>query len=173
MGDAGGEPAQLQKRIDQESARRKAAAGRHAGSAGALAQERAELEHLRAEAFSELDLAQEIYVRTDNHRGVGAARINRGFLYFDGGELDCAAVESAAAYEAVPGKARLHPHGPRRTPGQCMVENARYYASRSATARKLHWHAHSGPTISPAMLWKWRQKRRTGDCWRALTSGRD
>ena len=130
---------QMQKRIDQESARRKAAPGHHAGNAAPLGPERAHLQQLRAEAFSELDLAQEIYVRTDNHRGIGAARINRGLLYFDAGELDCAAAEGAEAYNLCHEKRDYIPMARARIL-QCMVENMRY-DEQIGDSSELHRHA--------------------------------
>jgi tetratricopeptide (TPR) repeat protein len=130
---------QLQKRIDEESARRKAAAQHDSSARSRVTQERAQLERLRAEAFFELDEAERIYSRTDNHRGIGAVRINRGFLHLDGGQIDLAEAESAAAYAFCEEKRDYIPMARARIL-QCMLENVRYEEQIAETA-DLHRHA--------------------------------
>ena len=90
-----------------------------------LAAERESWSSSRTKAFAELDQAQDIYVRTDNHRGIGAARINRGLLYFDTGEWDRAAAEATMAFELCEVKHDYIPMARARIL-QCMVENMRY-----------------------------------------------
>ncbi|HZU24906.1 MAG TPA: tetratricopeptide repeat protein [Bryobacteraceae bacterium] len=130
---------QLQKRIDDESARRKAASQHDAAARARLTLERAQLERLRGDAFFELDEAERIYSRTDNHRGVGAVRINRGFLHLDAGEIDLAEAEAAAAYELCEEKRDYIPMARARIL-QCMVENVRY-EEQIADSAELHRHA--------------------------------
>ncbi|HMD97688.1 MAG TPA: tetratricopeptide repeat protein [Terriglobia bacterium] len=92
--------ARLGKKIDREVARRlKTAGSRHAGPAAfPKVRERAHLERLRAEALAHLDQAEQIYSRYDDHRGLGTVHVDRGLLCLDGGDLDGAANEAAAAY---------------------------------------------------------------------------
>jgi len=130
---------QLQKRIDDESARRKAGHSHDAATRGRLLQERVELERIRSEAFYELAEAERIYQRTDNHRGIGAVKINRGFLCLGSGEIDRAAACGAEAYELCAEKRDYIPMARARIL-QCMVENVLYEEQISDTA-DLHLHA--------------------------------
>src|SRR5581483_7086427 len=130
---------QLQKRIDDESARRKAGHAHDAGDRARLLQERLELERIRAEAFYELAEAERIYQRTDNHRGIGAVKINRGFLCLGGGEIDRAAACAAEAYELCAEKRDYIPMARARIL-QCMVENL-LYEEQIADNADLHRHA--------------------------------
>src|SRR5581483_3917038 len=104
-----------------------------------LLQERLELERIRAEAFYELAEAERIYQRTDNHRGIGAVKINRGFLCLGSGEMDRAATCAAEAYELCAEKRDYIPMARARIL-QCMVENL-LYEEQIADSADLHRHA--------------------------------
>ncbi len=90
----------LGKRIDREVARRGKMAARSATSgATPKMRERAHLERLRTEALAHLAQAEEIYARYNDHRGLGTVHVDRGLLCLDGGDLDAAASEGAAAFK--------------------------------------------------------------------------
>jgi hypothetical protein len=85
----------LGRRIDAAvKQRRKSAARETAANAPA----RRRFEQIRAEAFSNLDQAEEIYRSLHHHRGLGTVRIDRGFLWLDNGDIERAAVEANEAY---------------------------------------------------------------------------
>ncbi len=130
---------QLQRKIDEELTRRKSAAPREDSGASRIPEERVELEHLRSEAFAELDEAEAIYSLTGNHRGCAAVRLNRGFLHLDNGEIDRAAEESAASWALAE---EIHDYIPmaRARILQCMVENARF-EEQIEENMDLHRHA--------------------------------
>jgi len=91
--------ARLGGKIDREVARRLKTAGREVAPATfPKLRERAHLERLRAEALAHLAQAEQIYRRYDDHRGLGTVHVDRGLLCLDGGDLDAAASEAAAAY---------------------------------------------------------------------------
>lgn len=87
---------QIRRRIDADSARRRAGNGKT--PPGASVEYRERLETLRRTAFAHLDEAEAIYRLHLNHRGAGTAHMHRGFLYYDNGEFDLAAAEAAQAY---------------------------------------------------------------------------
>jgi tetratricopeptide (TPR) repeat protein len=111
----------LSQKIDRDTARR----ARSGASGRLVAEERARLERLRAEAMAELDEARRIYGSHPQHRGAGAVQLNYGYLHLDAGELDRAGAEAAAAYQLgdekkdyiLMARARIL---------ECMVENARF-----------------------------------------------
>ncbi len=86
----------LARKLDAETAARRKSGAREAAPA---APSRQRLEELRAEAFSSLDQAEEIYRSHHHHRGLGTVRLDRGFLFLDAGDLALAEVEGGAAYE--------------------------------------------------------------------------
>jgi len=91
--------ARLGGKIDREVARRLKTTGREVTPAPFPKRgERAHLEKLRAEALAHLAQAEQIYTRYDDHRGLGTVHAHRGLLCLDGGDLDGAASEAAAAY---------------------------------------------------------------------------
>jgi tetratricopeptide (TPR) repeat protein len=114
---------QLAKQIDAEAARRRKSAGSASGS-GKRANHREAYEHMRAQAFANLDQAEKIYQHHEHHHGLGSVAENRAFLYLDNGDVDDAAAHAAEAYNIgkqehdsiLMARARLL---------QCMIENAR------------------------------------------------
>ena len=89
----------LGKKIDREVARRLKGGGRNPlPAASPKLKERIHLEGLRTEALAHLSQAELIYTLYDDHRGLGTVRVDRGLLCLDGGDLDGAATEAAAAY---------------------------------------------------------------------------
>ena len=89
---------QLRKKMDAAAASRKASGGREPSAAADLAAARKQFGQLRAKALEQLEAAGAIYQSQDNHRGMGAVHILRGFLCLDSGELDSAAAEAAEAF---------------------------------------------------------------------------
>jgi tetratricopeptide (TPR) repeat protein len=126
---------QIQKKLDHETARRKAdkpnqarmreAMTGESAPSGGLAQERARIESLRSEAHTQLDQAGAIYRRCDNHRGRGAVHVIRGFLYFDSGELDSAFAEASEAHRAAQEKSDYILMARSRIL-QCIIESSRF-----------------------------------------------
>lgn len=89
----------LGRKMDREAAvRGKSVARASAPDAPAKLRERAHLERLRREALAHLAQAEAIYALYDDHRGLGTVHVDRGLLCLDGGDLDTAASEAAAAY---------------------------------------------------------------------------
>jgi tetratricopeptide (TPR) repeat protein len=89
---------QLRKKMDAAAASRKASGGREPSAAADIAAARKQFGQLRAKALEQLEAAGAIYQSQDNHRGMGAVHILRGFLCLDSGELDSAAAEAAEAF---------------------------------------------------------------------------
>ena len=111
------------KELDQQAASRRGS--REGGEAGPdLARERRlRIDAMRAESCRHLDDAMAIYLRKQNHRGIAGVRINRGFLYLDSGDLECAAVEAAEAFGHGSEKSDYIVMARARTL-QCIAENA-------------------------------------------------
>ena len=57
------------------------------------------IDHLREEAKDHLAKAEEIYERAKDNVGKAMVHINRGHLYLDSGELDCAGPEGAKGHQ--------------------------------------------------------------------------
>ena len=90
---------QLGNQIDTEAAKlRKKRKGSHKSTTFTKVQVREQLTRLRGEAFEHLARAREIYDRYNDHRGKGNIHVTQGYLNLDGGELDRAAHEGAAAF---------------------------------------------------------------------------
>jgi tetratricopeptide (TPR) repeat protein len=90
---------QLGNQIDTEAAKlRKKRKGSHKSATFTKVEVREQLTRLRGEAFEHLARAREIYDRYDDHRGKGNVHVTHGYLNLDGGELDRAAHEGAAAF---------------------------------------------------------------------------
>ena len=115
---------QLRKKMDAAAASRKAAAGREP-SAACLAEDRRQFEHLREQALAQLEAAGAIYESQDNHRGMGAVHILRGFLCLDSGELDSAGAEAAEAFRLGEPKTDYILMARARIL-QCVVENSKF-----------------------------------------------
>lgn len=113
---------QLRKRMDTAVANRKAGGREQTGS---MVQERTRFSQLRDQAFAQLEQAASIYESQNNHRGMGAVYIQRGFLHLDTGELDSAGAEAAAAFRLGEEKADYILMARARIL-QCMVENAKF-----------------------------------------------
>jgi tetratricopeptide (TPR) repeat protein len=115
---------QLQRKIDAAVATRKGSARDHAAAAEA-ARDRARCDRLRAQALEQLQHAATIYESQENHRGMGAVHILRGFLSLDSGELDRGASDAALAFHLGEPKADYLQMARARIL-QCMVENAKF-----------------------------------------------
>jgi hypothetical protein len=80
---------------------------------------------LREKALEQLKAAGAIYQGQDNHRGMGAVHILRGFLCLDSGELDSAGSEAAEAFRHGEPKADYIAMARARVL-QCIVENSKF-----------------------------------------------
>jgi hypothetical protein len=89
---------QLRRKLDAVAASRKTAARHDPGCASEFATERSRFARLREQALARLERAHTIYAGQDNHRGMGAVHILRGFLCHDSGELDLAGAEANQAF---------------------------------------------------------------------------
>ena len=90
--------AQISRQIDAETERRKKSS-KDAAPSSPRPGNWEQYEKIRAEAFANLDQAEEIYRYHRLHHGIGSACENRGLLYMDSGDLDAAAAQAAQAYE--------------------------------------------------------------------------
>jgi tetratricopeptide (TPR) repeat protein len=116
----------LARKIDREAARRLKTASRGTThTAPFKPRERGHLEKLRAEAFEDLAQAEKVYLRRNDHRGLGTVHVNRGLLCLDSGDLDGAASQGAAAYRLGEDKNDFILEARARIL-QSMVENARF-----------------------------------------------
>jgi tetratricopeptide (TPR) repeat protein len=90
---------QISRQIDSAKARRtRNTAGLPAG-ANKWQSQRDQCEWYRAQAFSNLDQAEEIYRHNHQHHGIGNVYENRGLLFLDTGELDQAAAQAEMVYQ--------------------------------------------------------------------------
>ncbi|HWZ41901.1 MAG TPA: hypothetical protein VNW97_00415 [Candidatus Saccharimonadales bacterium] len=90
---------QISRQIDAAKARRtRHAAGLPAG-ANKWQSHLDQCELHRAQAFSNLDQAEEIYRHNHQHHGIGNVYENRGLLFLDTGELDQAAAQAELVYK--------------------------------------------------------------------------
>lgn len=115
---------QLRRKLDAAVASRKAVAGREKTASTGMAQERGRLAELHDRALAQLEKAADIYESQNNHRGMGAVHIQRGFLCLDSGDLDRAVTESAQAFRLGQEKADYIQMARARIL-QCMVENSK------------------------------------------------
>jgi len=116
---------QLRRKIDADVARqRKAVAPVAVKRRSTRVQYRSRFEQLREEAFCALHEAAEIYAHYPAHHGTGNVHLNLGYLYLDGGDLERADGEVAAALE-LGGRKRDNILMARGRLLQCMIENAR------------------------------------------------
>jgi tetratricopeptide (TPR) repeat protein len=115
---------QLRRKLDAAAANRKTAP-HEATAASGMAQERSKFTRLREQALARLKRAHTIYASQDNHRGMGAVHILRGFLCLDSGELDLSGAEATQAFELAREKEDFMLMARARIL-QCIVENARY-----------------------------------------------
>ncbi|MGO9270573.1 MAG: tetratricopeptide repeat protein [Terriglobia bacterium] len=130
--------ARLGGKIDRDVARRLKTAGSEvAPAAFPKLREREELEKLRAEALAHLVQAEEIYTRYDDHRGLGTVHVDRGLLCLDGGDLDGAASEAAAAYRLGEDKNDYILEARARIL-QSTVENARFEEQIEEKSNLMH-----------------------------------
>jgi len=112
-----------QKEFDRASASRRSAKQETEQHTELTRNARLEIERIRGQARAQLDEAMEIYARHNNHRGIAGVHINRGFLFLDSGDLDCAAAESAEAFRHGEEK-RDYITMARARMLQCVIENA-------------------------------------------------
>jgi len=115
--------AQISRQIDAETERRKKS-GKGAAPSAPRPGHWEQYEKIRAEAFANLDQAEEIYRYHQLHHGIGSACENRGLLYMDSGDLDAAAAQAAQAYELGREREGFHPDGARHRMLQCTIANA-------------------------------------------------
>ncbi len=120
---------QLRKKMDAATASRKAAGERDpavaAEMASAMGRDRRQFQHLRERALEQLEAAGAIYQAQDNHRGMGAVHILRGFLCLDSGELDRAEAEAAEAFRLGESKTDYIQMARARIL-ECVVENSKF-----------------------------------------------
>jgi tetratricopeptide (TPR) repeat protein len=90
---------QLRARIDNRAARKRSARVKPRDIAVGRMQERNTFQNFHAEAFAHLKDALNIYTQSGDRRGLGGVHITHGYLYLDGGELDRASSEAAAAFQ--------------------------------------------------------------------------
>ncbi len=161
----------LQEKLDREAAHRKAGGARSPGEARHRGG-KARLEDLRREAVEDLDTAYEIYAAKDNHRGMGAVKINYGLLHLDGFDLDHAAAEAAEAYTLGEEK---HDHilMARARILQCMIEEARFEEqiedAEEPGAHARRAHEYSAEALELARQTQNRRLLARAYVWRGLT----
>jgi tetratricopeptide (TPR) repeat protein len=112
-----------QKDLDREAAHRRRADLTERTSESSRAS-RSQVERLRAEARAQLAEALEIYDRHRVHHGIGNVYVNSGLLHLDGGDLECAASDAAAALRQGEEK-RDHIIMARACLLHCTIENTR------------------------------------------------
>ena len=113
---------QIQKELDHIAATRRS--GKEtAPVAGRTGDRRLRIEQIRCEAGSHLAESMAIYARYNNHRGIAGVHLNRGFLYLDSGDVECAASEAAESFRHGEEKRDSIVMARARTL-QCIVENA-------------------------------------------------
>jgi len=112
-----------QKEFDRVSASRRSSKEETEQGAQRTRDARLEIEAIRSQARAQLEEAMEIYKRHHNHRGIAGVHINRGFLFLDSGDLECAAAEAAEAFRHGDEK-RDHIIMARARMLQCVIENA-------------------------------------------------
>ena len=88
---------QMGKQIDAERERRQGA--KTVASRDQKQTQLRQHEELRAKAFANLDLAENIYRHHNHHHGIGSVLENRGLLYLDVGDLDNASAQATQAFE--------------------------------------------------------------------------
>ncbi len=121
---------QIGKRVDTAVTRRRRDATRGVspglkhGDTAAEAGYRRRFEELRQESLAHLAEAAEIYRQLHHHRGNGMVRIDRGYLFLDGGELDQAGAEALQAFDLGQSKQDYILMSRARIL-QCMVEHAK------------------------------------------------
>lgn len=90
----------LERGLDAELARRRKLSSREsADSAPGNVMARQRIEQLRAQAFSNLAQAEDIYRSLNHHRGLGTVHIERGLLLLDHGDLERAEIDADHAYQ--------------------------------------------------------------------------
>ena len=111
--------------LDIQRNRDQAASSRRTGASGApewVREQRARIETFRCSASGHLAEAYETYTQFKNHRGVAGVHSNRGFLFLDSGDLECAASEAAQAFAQGAERSDLIVMARARTL-QCIVEH--------------------------------------------------
>ena len=116
---------QLRRTMDASTASRKAVTARDQAAAAPMADARTRFAQLRGRALERLRAAQQIYESQDNHRGMGAVHVLRGFLCLDSGELDKAGSEAALAFRLGESKTDYILMARARIL-ECIVENAKF-----------------------------------------------
>jgi tetratricopeptide (TPR) repeat protein len=114
---------QAQRDLDRAAATRRGVVGEPPAALSDARELRARIERIRREATEHLQEANETYERFRNHRGIANVHINRGLLYLDSGDLECAASEAAVAFAHGSEKSDNIVMARARTL-QCTVENA-------------------------------------------------
>jgi len=115
----------LEQKIDEEAKRRRKAPAPASDVPAGSATSRQRIEQLRAEVFSNLAQAEEIYRALNHHRGWGTVHIERALLYLDIGDVERAGTEAALAHQLgsekkdniLTGRARIV---------QSMIESSKY-----------------------------------------------
>lgn len=116
---------ELSRKMDEEILRRRKKAGAAPSSAGRRQhQSRLRVEQLRKQVMAALDEAAMIYAQYRYHHGLGSVRLNYGYLYLDGGDLELAEQEAATAF-ALGEEKRDFILMARARLLRCMAENTR------------------------------------------------
>jgi tetratricopeptide (TPR) repeat protein len=90
---------QISRQIDVAKARRVRKAAVPPAQGSKWQDQRDQCEWYRAQAFANLDQAEEIYRQNHQHHGIGNVYENRGLLFLDTGELDQAAAQAELVYK--------------------------------------------------------------------------
>lgn len=163
---------QISKEIDAESARRRKS-GNLSASGNKKQRQREMYEHMREQAFANLEQAERIYRHHNHHHGIGSIYENRGLLYLDIGDLDNAGTQAALAYSVgkeeddfiLMARSRLL---------QCTIENAKLEEELEGSTQSWE-HAHAAREYAREALEAARhtQNQRLiarAYIWRGLTS---
>ncbi|HYL39154.1 MAG TPA: tetratricopeptide repeat protein [Bryobacteraceae bacterium] len=112
------------RKIDAEAVERRGVGQADPSGVKSAIVSRRRLDELRTEALSNLAQAEEISRPRSEGRLLGLARLTRGFLCLDIGDLEHAGIEATAAYDLIPKADRLSIARVRIL--QSMVESAKY-----------------------------------------------
>jgi tetratricopeptide (TPR) repeat protein len=159
-----------QKELDRLSTSRRAGKEDTTPTGSRTRQEMRSIECAREEARAHLSEAMAVYSRHGNHHGIAGVHINRGFLFLDSGDLDCAAAEAAQAFHQGEVKTDYIAMSRARML-QCVVENAAIDEQLAYPARHHQdAEAFAEDAVNYAARTQDRRLRARTLVWKGLTS---